>query len=124
MWTIIWKFIEPYVTNVFVWIILALVVACTVQTVRLSSANTTNEILTVKLTAATEKIASQKAEFDKLKLMADAQDAKLKQAYEENAEREKEHAKVIADIVKSKLPATATCDETAKWARAIARRKK
>lgn len=123
MWTIIWKFIEPYVTNVFVWIILVLVVIAGVQTVRVSIKSTQIEVLTVKLDAANDKLATQKVEFEKLKALADAQDNKLKEAYAENVEIEKTHAKTVAEIIKSKLPDTASCEDTAKWAREIARRK-
>lgn len=123
MFTIAWTFIKPYLSNVFVWIILALVIVAGVQTFRCYTKSNQIEILTVKLTAANDKIAQQVSEFVKLKAMADAMDGKLKQAYAENVQIAKAHAKVVSDILKTRLPANATCDEAATWAREIARRK-
>lgn len=122
--TIAWNFVKPYLSNVFFWIILALVIAVGVQSFRCYVKDNKITVLDTKLTAANDKLASQKAEFDKLKLFADAQDAKLKQAYIENREIEQRHAKTIETIMKSELPDTASCEDTAKWARDIARRHK
>lgn len=123
MLTTIWTFIQPYVSNVFVWIILVLVIACGIQTTRCYMKNTEITILTVKLDAANDKLAMQKAEFEKLKLLADAQDVKLKQAYKDNIEIEKQHAKTVENILKTRLPDTASCDDVAKWAREIAKKR-
>ena len=123
LFTIAWNFVKPYLSNVFVWIILALVIIAGVQTFRCYTKDNKIEVLTVKLTAATDKIATQEAEFAKLKAMADAMEGKLKTAYAENVEIAKAHAKTISDMLKSRLPATATCDEAAKWAKDIARRR-
>lgn len=123
IFTIAWNFVKPYLSNVFVWIILVLVAATGVQTFRCYTKDNKIEVLTVKLTAATEKIATQQAEFVKLKALADAMDNRLKTAYAANVEIAKAHAKTIAEILKSRLPATATCDEAAQWAKDIARRR-
>lgn len=124
MWTIIWTFIKPYLSNVFFYVIAGLVVICVVQTGRIYIKDNQIALLTVKLTAATDKLVSQDAEFKKLKALADATDLKLKEAYAENAEIAAMHEKQIKEILKSRLPATATCDDTAKWAKDIARRHK
>lgn len=124
MFTVIWTFIKPYVSNIFVWIIVALIAISVTQTVRLTWEKKDNEILTVKLTAAIDKLAIQKVEFEKLKIFADAQDAKLKLACQENVDMQKAHQKKIATILKSRLPATATCEDAAKWARDIVRGRK
>lgn len=123
MFTIAWNFVKPYLSNVFFYIIAALVIAVGVQSFRCYVKQNKVDILTVQLISANDKLASQKAEFDKLKVFADAQDAKLKQAYADNAEVEKRHAKTIETLMKSRLPDTASCDDTAKWARDIARSK-
>jgi predicted secreted Zn-dependent protease len=123
MFTIAWTFIKPYLSNVFFYIIAGLVIICAVQTGRCYVKSNQIEILTVKLTAANDKLAIQATEFQKLKAMADALDVKLKTAYAENAEIAKAHAKNIEELLKSRLPATATCDDAAKWAKDIARRK-
>jgi uncharacterized membrane protein len=123
MLTTIWTFIQPYVSNVFVWIILALIIACGVQTTRYYISNNEVILLTVKLDAANDKLAMQKVEFEKLKALADAQDIKLKQAYKDNIEIEKLHAKTMERIISSRLPDTASCEDVAKWARDIAKRR-
>jgi uncharacterized protein with PIN domain len=123
MWTIIWNFIKPYVSNIFVWVILTLVIIAGVQTARVFFKDTVISSLKKDLEIANIKLAAQQVEFTKLKVMADALDIKLKTAYAENVEIEKRHAKTIEVILTSKLPETATCEETAKWAKEIARRK-
>ena len=124
MWTIIWTFIKPYVSNVYVWAGIALCVALAVQTGRCHIKDLKIEAVTVKLDAANERLASQKAELEKLKALADAQDKKLAQAYKENAEIAKAHARNIEAIIKSELPDSASCEDTAKWAKEIAKRRR
>jgi fructose-1-phosphate kinase PfkB-like protein len=124
MLTIIWNFVKPYVSNVFVWVGLVLIIALAVQTFKCYTKDNKIQVLSVQLTGANDKLVMQDAEFKKLKLIADALDGKLKTAYEENVAIAKANAKSIEAIINSELPDTASCEDTAKWAREIARRKK
>lgn len=119
-----WELIKPYFSNVFIYIIIGLVAVCVVQTTRCYLKDANIAVLTAELTTAKDKITAQVVEFQKLKAMADAVDAKLKDAYTKNDELAKTHAKDIDKLIKSKLPPTASCDDVAKWARDIARRNK
>jgi hypothetical protein len=124
MFTIAWNVIKPYVSNVFVWVILILGLVATVQTIRCTIKDKTIQTLEAKLTGANDKLALQAAEFTKLKTLADALDGKLTLAYKENVAIAKANAKTIEAIINSELPDTASCEDTAKWAKELARRKK
>ena len=124
MFNTILAFVKSYLSNVFFYLIAALVIAVITLSVMLNIKAFKIALLETQLIAATDKLATQKVELDKLKLLADEQKIKLTKAYEENLEVDKRHAKTIALILSSRLPDTATCEETAKWAKDLARRKK
>lgn len=124
MFNTILAFVKPYLSNVFFYIITALVIAVVALSIMLNIKAFKITLLETQLAAVTEKLATQKVELDKLKLLADEQKSKLAKAYEENLEVDKRHAKTIALILGSRLPDTATCEDTAKWAKDLARRKK
>lgn len=124
MFNTILTFVKPYLSNVFFYIIVALIIAVITLSVMLNIKTFKITLLETQLTAATDKLATQKAELDKLKLLTDEQKVKLTKAYEENLEIDKRHAKTIALILDSRLPDTASCEDTAKWAKDLARRKR
>ena len=123
MLTVILNFIKPYLATVFIWLSIALAIVSATQTVRCSFKDVEISLLSTKLLAANEKLLSQGKELEKLKLLTDEQNARLADAYAQNIAIEKRHAKTIEDILKSRLPDSASCEDTAKWARDIARRR-
>lgn len=119
-----WAILKPYLTDITVWIILTLLIFSGIQTVRVSTTAAKVKILTLELVATNDRLTVQDAEFKKLKAMAEALDTELKVAYAENAEIARLHAKGVEEMLKSRLPKTATCEDVAKWAKDIARGKK
>lgn len=124
MFTIIWTFIKPYVQNVCTWVVIGLLVLVLGQTLRLRLLQAQYEVVQGKIETQAKEIESHHTEFVKMQELAKIQDAKLHAAYAENIEIQKRHAKNIERILtENTLPDTASCDDVAKWAKDIARRK-
>ena len=119
-----WQLIKPLLSDIRVWVIFILAIIAASQFFMITVKNAELAVVQSRLDVANNKIAIQDSQFQKLKIIANALDAKLKDADKENAKLAEEHAKKVDEILKSKLPATASCEDVVKWARDIARRKK
>ena len=124
MLAIITSFISKYMSNIYVWAIGILLLIVLTQTVRLRLQGAENSVLKGKLEVQAIELASHHTEFVKMQELAKNQEVKLQEAYKENAAIQKAHAKNIERILtENTLPENAGCEDVAKWARDIAKRR-